>query len=66
MINARVSLNNISLGDVGELRISAWGKNLTDEEYEEWGIDFASLGFAGNTFGRARTYGLDLVFNFGD
>ncbi len=65
IFNARVSLNNIDLGDMGNLRISAWGKNLADEEYEEWGIDFASLGFAGNTFGRARTYGVDFVFNFG-
>ena len=51
---------------MGSLRISAWGKNLSDEEYQEWGIDFASLGFAGNTFGRARTYGVDFVFNFGN
>ena len=65
LINARVSLNEISLGDAGSLRISAWGKNLTDEEYREWGIDFASLGFAGNTHGLARTYGVDLVYDFG-
>ena len=64
LLNARVSLDQVELGDMGTLRISAWGKNLADEEYEEWGIDFASLGYAGNTFGRARTYGLDLVFNF--
>ncbi len=66
LLNARVSLNDISLGDVGTLRVSAWGKNLADEEYEEWGIDFASLGWAGNTFGRPRTYGIDFVVNFGN
>ncbi len=65
ILNARVSLNDISLGDVGTLRVSAWGKNLADEEFEEWGIDFASLGWAGNTFGRPRTYGVDFVVNFG-
>ncbi|MEM0955300.1 MAG: TonB-dependent receptor [Pseudomonadota bacterium] len=64
LLNARVSLNDVQLGDAGSLRISAWGKNLADEEYEEWGIDFASLGFAGNTFGRVRTYGLDVTYNF--
>ena len=64
LINARVSLNDIQMGDAGSLRISAWGKNLTDEEYEEWGIDFGTLGFAGNTFGRVRTYGLDVTYNF--
>lgn len=66
ILNARVSLNDVQMGDMGVLRVSAWGKNLADEEYEEWGIDFASLGFAGNTFGRARTYGVDFVFNFGN
>jgi len=64
LINARVSLNDVQLGDSGSLRISAWGKNLTDEEYEEWGIDFANLGFAGNVFGRVRTYGIDVLYNF--
>ncbi len=64
LVNARVSLNDVQLGDSGSLRISAWGKNLTDEEFEEWGIDFGTLGFAGNVFGRVRTYGLDVVYNF--
>ena len=65
LISARVSLNDIPLGDAGRLRISAWGKNLTDEEYEEFGIDFGTLGFAGNSFGLARTYGVDVVYDFG-
>jgi iron complex outermembrane receptor protein len=63
LVNARVSLNDIQVGDFGNLRISAWGKNLTDEEYREWGIDFASLGYAGNTFGQPLTYGIDFVFS---
>jgi iron complex outermembrane receptor protein len=64
LVNARVSLNEIGLGGAGRLRISAWGKNLTDEEYREWGIDFAGLGFAGDTYGRPRTYGIDLVYEY--
>ncbi len=64
LVNARVSLSQIPLGNAGFLRVSAWGKNLTDEEYREWGIDFASLGFAGDTFGRPLTYGLDLVYTY--
>ena len=66
LVGARLSLNDISVGDKGSLRISAWGKNLTDEEYREWGIDFASLGYAGNVFGQPRTYGVDLVYRFGN
>ncbi|MEP5763226.1 MAG: TonB-dependent receptor [Halieaceae bacterium] len=66
LIGARLSLNDISLGNAGDLRVSAWGKNLTDEEYREWGIDFDSLGYAGNVYGQPRTYGLDLVYYFGE
>ena len=66
LVGARLSLNDISAGDKGSMRISAWGKSLTDEEYREWGIDFASLGYAGNVFGQPRTYGVDLVYRFGD
>ena len=64
LLNARLSLNDVALGDRGSLRISAWGKNLADEEYVEWGIDFGSLGFAGTVFGQPRTYGIDVVYNF--
>jgi iron complex outermembrane receptor protein len=64
LLNARLSMNDISIGERGTLRISAWGKNLADEEYREWGIDFGSLGYAGNVMGRPRTYGIDVVYNF--
>ncbi len=66
LVNGRISLNDIKLGccEEGSLRVSLWGKNLTDEEYRQWGIDFGSLGFIGNTYGEPRTYGLDVVYNF--
>jgi iron complex outermembrane receptor protein len=64
LVNARVTLNDVSVGDNGNLRISAWSKNVTDEEYQEWGIDFATLGYAGNIFGQPRTFGLDAVYEF--
>lgn len=64
LVQARVSLSDIAVGDNGALRVSAWGKNLTDEEYREWGIDFGSLGYAGNTFGTPRTYGIDVVYEY--
>ena len=63
LVNARLSLNNIAVGD-GELRVSLWGKNITDEEYRNWGIDFGSLGFAGDVYGEPRTYGIDLSYQF--
>ena len=64
LLNGRLSLNDIALGERGTLRISAWGKNLADEEYREWGIDFGSLGFAGAVYGAPRTYGVDMVYSF--
>lgn len=66
LVNARISLNDLRLGCCGDgsLRVSLWGKNLTDKIYREWGIDFGSLGYAGNTFGEPRTYGLDIIYFF--
>ncbi len=66
LVNGRISLNDIKLGccEEGSLRVSLWGKNLSDEEYRQWGIDFGSLGFAGNVYGEPRTYGLDVVYNY--
>ncbi|MBK7521743.1 MAG: TonB-dependent receptor [Gammaproteobacteria bacterium] len=66
LVNGRISLNDIKLGccEEGSLRVSLWGKNLSDEEYREWGIDFGSLGFTGNTYGEPRTYGLDVVYRY--
>ncbi|MCG3170144.1 MAG: Vitamin B12 transporter BtuB [Pseudomonadales bacterium] len=65
LVNGRLSLNDIKLGsDKGSLRVSLWGKNLTDEEYINWGIDFGALGFSGATYGEPRTYGLDVVYTY--
>jgi iron complex outermembrane receptor protein len=64
MVDGRISLNNVGIGEEGTLRFSLWGKNLTDEEHRVWGIDFDSLGYAGGTYARPRTYGLDIIYDF--
>ena len=64
LVNARITLDDLAMGKDSTLRLSAWAKNLTDEEYREWGIDFGTLGFAGATYGRPRTFGIDAVYNF--
>jgi iron complex outermembrane receptor protein len=64
LVNARISLNEVPLGGDHSLRFSLWGMNLTDEEYREWGIDFDALGFAGGTYSRPTTYGLDISYFF--
>lgn len=64
IVNARLSLKDINVGASGSLRVAGWVKNATDEEYREWGIDFSTIGFAGATYGRPRTYGVDVVYEF--
>ena len=61
--NARLTLDELSVGN-GEMRLSAWVKNLTDEEYREWGIDFGTLGYAGDTWNQPRTFGFDVIYQF--
>ncbi len=63
LTNARLTLSNVDAGD-GKLKVSLWGKNLGNEEYREFGIDFGQLGFAVNTYGPLRTWGLDLAWEF--
>lgn len=62
--NARLTLDELSVGDDAELRLSAWVRNFTDEEYREWGIDFGTLGFAGNIWNQPRTFGFDAIYRF--
>lgn len=66
LINARVSLDSIPVFGSSEHRLglSLWAKNLSDEEYREFGIDFGALGWAGALFGEPRTYGIDLRYQF--
>jgi iron complex outermembrane receptor protein len=63
LIDARLTLRDIPVSQ-GSLQLSLWGRNLTDEEIREWGIDFGALGFAIATFREKRTIGLDLRYQF--
>ena len=65
LINARLTLDDVSVGNDAKLGVSLWGRNLADEEY-------ANLGFPIGTppvttiqsFGTPRTYGIDLTLKF--
>lgn len=61
LVNARLTLSEIPVSK-GNLSVSAWVKNINNEEYREWGIDFSTLGFAINTIQELRSYGLDIVY----
>lgn len=59
--NARVGVKEIALGS-GNLEIAGWARNLFNNKGTLWGAyNFFS---AGTTYEPARTYGLDLIFNF--
>jgi iron complex outermembrane receptor protein len=47
------------------MRISLWGKNLTDTEYFTGGnTQYNTLGFNQSAIGEPRTYGVDVKYNF--
>lgn len=63
--NARLTVGDIQgLGD-SRMRVSLWGKNLTDESYYNFGVNvFDSFGFDINTYGAPRTYGVEFEIDF--
>jgi iron complex outermembrane receptor protein len=60
LLNARLTLSDIPVG-LGNWRLSAFGKNLTDKEYY---IAHFNGGLPSAIFGDPRTYGLELTFEY--
>ena len=60
-VNARIALRDIEIGSA-RAEIALWGRNLTDADNPTFPIDFLYLG--STTYERARTYGVDLIFDF--
>jgi hypothetical protein len=56
-----LSLADVPMGD-GTLTVSAWGKNLLDEEYRINTIPF--IIWTVSYFGQPQTYGLDVTYQF--
>jgi len=64
VVNGRLAYTGIPL-QKGTLDIAVYGRNLFDRKYRIYGIDFGpGLGFAGNSYGNPRTFGLQLAYNF--
>ena len=58
MVNGRLQFADIPL-QKGSLDLAVFGRNLFDRKYRTFGIDFgAALGWAVNTYGDPRTFGL--------
>jgi iron complex outermembrane receptor protein len=64
-VNARLLLSDIPLA-AGELEVSIWGRNLTDEEYEENVIDFGPTfgSLKLSNFGQPRMYGAEVTWRW--
>jgi iron complex outermembrane receptor protein len=63
LVKARLSFEDIAVGG-GKLDIGIWGDNLTNQKHLLYGIDFGALGFAGATFDKPTTYGIDARIKF--
>ncbi|MET0270820.1 MAG: TonB-dependent receptor [Sphingomonas sp.] len=63
LLDGRIQLGGVPLGGT-TATFSLWGKNLTDKTYRTSGTDFGALGFAINTYGEPRTYGVDARIRF--
>jgi iron complex outermembrane recepter protein len=63
--SARIGLEHIKGPGDSMMRVSAWGKNLANKAYYNFGVNiYSSFGFDINTYGEPRTYGLDLAIDF--
>lgn len=62
-VRARIGLSDIKLGG-GSLELAVWGDNLTNQENIDFGIDFGELGFAGASFKKPRSFGVDVRIKY--
>ncbi|MEC7610640.1 MAG: TonB-dependent receptor [Pseudomonadota bacterium] len=59
LVNARLSWSS-ELEGGQRLNVTAWGRNITDEQYRTFGFNFgAALGFGVHQWGNPATYGVD-------
>jgi iron complex outermembrane recepter protein len=63
MLNARLSWRAIPIGNES-LRVTLWGKNLTDEDWPSYNINFGSLGLYTEQYVDPRTYGIEVAYSF--
>lgn len=64
LLNARVMLNGLRMGNRGTLDLALWGKNLLDEEYELTAIDNLPQADRAVIWGEPRAIGFDLIYRY--
>ena len=63
VFNARIGIDDIVAG-AGSMRIALWGKNVFDQQYPTYGVNFGPLGLQTEQYGEPRTYGIDLTYQY--
>jgi outer membrane receptor protein involved in Fe transport len=63
LLAARLSWRNIPVGN-DSLQLTLWGKNLLDDDFPAFGINFASLGLITEQYVEPRTYGIEVSYEF--
>jgi iron complex outermembrane receptor protein len=62
LLNARLTLSEIQVGERSSLKVSAFGRNITDEEYVLHG---ANMGFfETRSYGAPASYGIEVIYDF--
>ena len=62
LLSARLTLSDISIGERSSLKVSLWGRNITDEEYIHHGANFSF--YDTGVYGAPASFGLDVTFNY--
>lgn len=62
LLNARLTLSDIQVGERSNLKVSLWGRNITDEEYTLHGANFSF--YDTHVYGTPASFGLDVTFNY--
>ena len=63
LVDAQIAWRDIAIGD-GMLTVTLWGKNLLDDDYPNYSINFGALNFITEQYGDPATYGVDFTYEF--
>jgi iron complex outermembrane receptor protein len=62
LLDARLTLSEVALGERTAMQVALWGMNLTDKEYYDNVVDFGA--FRSGTLGWPRTFGAHVSVTF--
>jgi len=63
LVDAQLAWEGIQFGE-GTLKVTLWGRNLLDDDYPMYAINFGALNIITENYGDPRTYGVNLTYEF--